>query len=145
MKNKLQYFIIGILLVSNIYLIFNSKKSRMSNSSEFRNEMNYLKKRIEFNDDQLKLAVKEYKRYHSKKKEIERRLRKFDLIIIDDLTEDNDSNIVNMNNYYDIAVSLNEERMNHWRKIREIANEDQIKKLDSIWSRIKNRIKNSDN
>ena len=50
-----------------------------------------------------------------------------------------------MNNYYDIAVSLNEERMNHWRKIREIANEDQIKKLDSIWSRIKNRIKNSDN
>tara|TARA_B100000029_G_C17563812_1_gene954388 strand:- start:133 stop:570 length:438 start_codon:yes stop_codon:yes gene_type:complete len=145
MKNKLQYFIIGILLVSNIYFIFNSKKSRISNSSEFRNEMNYLKKRIEFNDDQLKLAVKEYKRYHSKKKEIERRLRKFDLIIIDDLTEDNDSNIVNMNNYYDIAVSLNEERMNHWRKIREIANEDQIKKLDSIWSRIKNRIKNSDN
>ena len=50
-----------------------------------------------------------------------------------------------MNNYYDIAVSLNEESMNHWRKIREIANEDQIKKLDSIWSRIKNRIKNSDN
>ena len=145
MKNKLQYFIIGILLVSNIYFIFNSKKSRISNSSEFRNEMNYLKKRIEFNDDQLKLAVKEYKRYHSKKKEIERRLRKFDLIIIDDLTEDNDSNIVNMNNYYDIAVSLNEESMNHWRKIREIANEDQIKKLDSIWSRIKNRIKNSDN
>ena len=80
-----------------------------------------------------------------KKKEIERRLRRFDLIIMDDLTEDNDSNLVNMNNYYSIAVSLNKERINHWRKIREIANEDQIKKLDSIWSRIKNRIRNSEN
>ncbi len=145
MKNKLQYLIIGILIVSNIYFIYNSKKSRILNTSEFRNEMNYLKKRIEFNDDQLKLAAKEYKRYDSKKKEIERRLRRFDLIIMDDLTEDNDSNLVNMNNYYSIAVSLNKERINHWRKIREIANEDQIKKLDSIWSRIKNRIRNSEN
>ena len=68
MKNKLQYLIIGILIVSNIYFIYNSKKSKMSNSSEFRNEMNYLKKRIEFNDDQLKLAAKEYKRYDKKEK-----------------------------------------------------------------------------
>tara|TARA_B100001758_G_scaffold230320_1_gene225879 strand:+ start:1333 stop:1770 length:438 start_codon:yes stop_codon:yes gene_type:complete len=143
MKNKLQYLIIGILLVSNIYFILNNKKSRKSNNSEFRSEMNYLKKRIEFDEDQLKLAVKEYKRYDSKKKEIEKKLRKFDLIIMDDIRENNDSNNLNMNNYYEIAVLLNEERMNHWRKVREIANEDQIRKLDSIWSRMKDRIRSS--
>ena len=143
MKNKLQYLIIGILLVSNIYLILNNKKSRKSNNSEFRSEMNYLKKRIEFDEDQLKLAVKEYKRYDSKKKEIEKKLRKFDLIIMDDIRENNDSNNLNKNNYYEIAVLLNEERMNHWRKVREIANEDQIRKLDSIWSRMKDRIRSS--
>ena len=143
MKNKLQYLIIGILLVSNIYFILNNKKSRKSNNSEFRSEMNYLKKRIEFDEDQLKLAVKEYKRYDSKKKEIEKKLRKFDLIIMDDIRENNDFNNLNMNNYYEIAVLLNEERMNHWRKVREIANEDQIKKLDSIWSRMKDRIRSS--
>ena len=143
MKNKLQYLIIGILLVSNIYFILNNKKSRKSNNSEFRSEMNYLKKRIEFDEDQLKLAVKEYKRYESKKKEIEKKLRKFDLIIMDDIRENNDFNNLNMNNYYEIAVLLNEERMNHWRKVREIANEDQIRKLDSIWSRMKYRIRSS--
>ena len=143
MKNKLQYLIIGILLVSNIYFILNNKKSRKSNNSEFRSEMNYLKKRIEFDEDQLKLAVKEYKRYDSKKKEIEKKLRKFDLIIMDDIRENNDFNNLNMNNYYEIAVLLNEERMNHWRKVREIANEDQIRKLDSIWSRMKYRIRSS--
>ena len=135
--------IIGILLVSNIYIILNNKKSRKSNNSEFRSEMNYLKKRIEFDEDQLKLAVKEYKRYDSKKKEIEKKLRKFDLIIMDDIRENNDFNNLNMNNYYEIAVLLNEERMNHWRKVREIANEDQIRKLDSIWSRMKDRIRSS--
>lgn len=143
MKNKLQYLIIGILLVSNIYFILNNKKSRKSNNSEFRSEMNYLKKRIEFDENQLKLAVKEYKRYDSKKKEIEKKLRKFDLIIMDDIRENNEFNNLNMNNYYEIAVLLNEERMNHWRKVREIANEDQIRKLDSIWSRMKDRIRSS--
>ena len=143
MKNKLQYLIIGILLVSNIYFILNNKKSRKSNNSEFRSEMNYLKKRIEFDEDQLKLAVKEYKRYESKKKEIEKKLRKFDLVIMDDIRENNDSNNLNKNNYYEIAVLLNEERMNHWKKVREIANEDQIRKLDSIWSRMKDRIRSS--
>ena len=143
MKNKLQYLIIGILLVSNIYFILNNKKSRKSNNSEFRSEMNYLKKRIEFDEDQLNLAVNEYKRYDSKKKEIEKKLRKFDLIIMDDIRENNDFNNLNMNNYYEIAVLLNEERMNHWRKVREIANEDQIRKLDSIWSRMKDRIRSS--
>lgn len=143
MKNKLQYLIISILLVSNIYFILNNNKSRKSNNSEFRSEMNYLKKRIEFDEEQLKLAVKEYKRYYSKKKEIEKKLRKFDLIIMDDIRENNNSNNLNMNNYYEIAVLLNEERMNHWRKVREIANEDQIKKLDSIWSKMKDRIRSS--
>ena len=143
MKNKLQYLIISILLVSNIYFILNNNKSRKSNNSEFRSEMNYLKKRIEFDEEQLKLAVKEYKRYYSKKKEIEKKLRKFDLIIMDDIRENNDFNNLNMNNYYEIAVLLNEERMNHWRKVREIANEDQIKKLDSIWSKMKDRIRSS--
>ena len=143
MKNKLQYLIISILLVSNIYFILNNNKSRKSNNSEFRSEMNYLKKRIEFDEEQLKLAVKEYKRYYSKKKEIEKKLRKFDLIIMDDIRENNNSNNLNMNNYYEIAVLLNEERMNHWRKVREIANEDQIRKLDSIWSRMKYRIRSS--
>ena len=143
MKNKLQYLIISILLVSNIYFILNNNKSRKSNNSEFRSEMNYLKKRIEFDEEQLKLAVKEYKRYYSKKKEIEKKLRKFDLIIMDDIRENNNSNNLNMNNYYEIAVLLNEERMNHWRKVREIANEHQIRKLDSIWSRMKDRIRSS--
>lgn len=142
MKNKLQYLIIAILIVSNIYFIFNLKKSRVNNP-EFKREMNYLKNRIDFNEEQLKLAIDEYKRYDSKKKEIEKKLRKFDLIIMDDIRENNDSNTLNMNNYYEIAVLLNEERMNHWRKVREIANEDQIKKLDSIWSRMKNRIRSS--
>ena len=142
MKNKLQYLIIAILIVSNIYFIFNLKKSRVNNP-EFKREMNYLKNRIDFNEEQLKLAIAEHKRYDSKKKEIEKKLRKFDLIIMDDIRENNDSNTLNMNNYYEIAVLLNEERMNHWRKVREIANEDQIKKLDSIWSRMKNRIRSS--
>ena len=142
MKNKLQYLIIAILIVSNIYFIFNLKKSRVNNP-EFKREMNYLKNRIDFNEEQLKLAIDEYKRYDSKKKEIEKKLRKFDLIIMDDIRENNDSNNLNMNNYYEIAVLLNEERMNHWRKVREIANEDQIRKLDSIWSRMKDRIRSS--
>ena len=142
MKNKLQYLIIAILIVSNIYFIFNLKKSRVNNP-EFKREMNYLKNRIDFNEEQLKLAIAEHKRYDSKKKEIEKKLRKFDLIIMDDIRENNDFNNLNMNNYYEIAVLLNEERMNHWRKVREIANEDQIRKLDSIWSRMKDRIRSS--
>ena len=30
--------------------------------------------------------------------------------------------------------------MNHWKNIREIAIKEQESKLDSIWSRMKNRI-----
>ena len=67
MKNKLQYLIIAILIVSNIYFIFNLKKSRVNNP-EFKREMNYLKNRIDFNEEQLKLAIAEYKRYDSKKR-----------------------------------------------------------------------------
>ena len=144
MKNKLQYLIIAILIVSNIYFIFNLKKSRINNP-EYRREMSYLKNRIDFNEDQLKLATSEYKRYDSKKKEIEKKLRRFDLIIMDDLQEKNEINTVNMDNYYKIAIQLNEERINHWKKYREIANEEQIKKLDSIWNRMKDRIRSSSN
>ena len=49
----------------------------------------------------------------------------------------------NMDKYYEIAVELNTERMLHWKKYREIANEEQIKKLDSIWNRMKDRIRSS--
>ena len=31
----------------------------------------------------------------------------------------------------------------HWKKYREIANEEQIKKLDSIWKKMKDRIRSS--
>ena len=53
------------------------------------------------------------------------------------------SNPNNMENYYEIAVELNTERMLHWKKYREIANEEQIKKLDSIWKKMKDRIRSS--
>ena len=144
MKNKLQYLIIGVLIISNLFFIFNSKKkSSKIDNEEFRREMNYLRERIGYNKEQIKLAKEEYKRYDSEKRDIERRFRRFDLIIMDDLSSDLDSNSVNMSNYYNVAVELNREKMEHWIKIREIANEDQVKKLDSIWSRIKERIRSS--
>ena len=80
---------------------------------------------------------------HQTKKKIERKFRKYDLVIIDDITNENTSNNDNMDKYYEIAVELNTERMLHWRKYREIANEEQTKKLDSIWDRMKDRIKSS--
>ena len=49
MKIKLQYIIIAILVVTNIYFIFDRKtKSYGSDNSEFKREMNYLEKRIKF-------------------------------------------------------------------------------------------------
>ena len=144
MKIKLQYIIIAILVVTNIYFILDGKtKSYGSDNSEFKREMNYLEKRIKFDENQLKLAKIEYERYSSKKEKIERKFRKYDLVIMDDITNENTSNNDNMNKYYEIAVELNTERMLHWRKYREIANEEQVKKLDSIWDRMKDRIKSS--
>tara|TARA_B100001250_G_scaffold384382_1_gene379166 strand:+ start:769 stop:1203 length:435 start_codon:yes stop_codon:yes gene_type:complete len=144
MKNKLQYLIIGVLIISNIFFMFNSKnKSGKIKNEEFRREMNYLSERIGYDKEQLELAKEEYKRYDSIKRKIERRFRKFDLIIMDDVSRDIDDNSINMSDYYDLAVELNTEKLNHWIKIREIANEDQVQKLDSIWSRMKERIRSN--
>ena len=144
MKIKLQYIIIAILVATNIYFIIDGKiKSFESVNSEFKREMNYLEKRINFDENQLELAKKEYDRYSSNKKKIERKFRKYDLVIMDDITNETISNSNNMDKYYEIAVELNTERMLHWKKYREIANEEQIKKLDSIWKRMKDRIRSS--
>ena len=72
-----------------------------------------------------------------------RKFRRYDLVIMDDITNETISNSNNMDKYYEVAVELNNERMLHWKKYREIANEEQIKKLDSIWNRIKDRIRSS--
>ena len=144
MRIKLQYIIIVILVVTNIYFILNGKRgSHTYDNSEYLREMNYLEKRIKFDEKQLKLAKIEYERYSSNKEKIERKFRKYDLVIMDDITNENTSNNDNMDKYYEIAVELNTERMLHWRKYREIANEEQVKKLDSIWDRMKGRIKSS--
>lgn len=146
MRIKLQYIIITILVVTNIYFILErNNTSNKSERSEFKREMNYLEKRIKFDEDQLKLAKKEYERYSSNKEKIEKEFRKYDLVIRDDLENQIDSNSDNMYKYYEIAVKLNTERMLHWKKYREIANEEQIKKLDSIWNRMKDRIRSSSN
>ena len=144
MKIKLTYIIIAILVVTNIYFILDRKnKSYGSDNSEFKREMNYLEKRIKFDENQLELAKKEYERYSSNKRKIERKFRKYDLVIMDDLTNETIRNSNNMDKYYEIAVELNTERMLHWKKYREIANEEQIKKLDSIWKKMKDRIRSS--
>ena len=144
MKIKLQYIIIAILVVTNIYFIIDrNNKSFKTENSEFNREMNYLKERIKFDDDQLELAKKEYERYSSNKKKIERKFRRYDLVIMDNLENQIDSNSNNMYKYYEIAIELNTERMLHWKKYRDIANDEQIKKLDSIWNRMKDRIRSS--
>lgn len=147
MKIKLQYIIIAILVITNIYFIFdgNKKISNISDNSEFEREMNYLEKRIKFDENQLELAKKEYERYSLKKRKIERKFRKYDLVMRDDIENQIDSNPNNMKKYYEIAIELNTERMLHWKNYREIANEEQNEKLDSIWNRMKDRIRSSSN
>ena len=147
MKIKLQYIIIAILVVTNIYFIFdgNKKISNISDNTEFKREMNYLEKRIKFDENQLELAKKEYERYSLKKKEIERKFRKYDLVMRDDIENQIYNNPNNMKKYYEIAIELNTERMLHWKNYREIANEEQNEKLDSIWNRMKDRIRSSSN
>ena len=146
MKIKLQYIIIAILVVTNIYFIFDGKKiSNISDNSEFKREMNYLEKRIKFDENQLELAKKEYERYSLKKRKIERKFRKYDLVMRDDIENQIYNNPNNMKKYYEIAIELNTERMLHWKNYREIANEDQNEKLDSIWNRMKDRIRSSSN
>ena len=141
MRNKLLYIAIGILIISNVYFLFNiKKKSKVEKNEEFKSEMRFLKKRLNFENSQLELAKKEFRRYNNEKNRIERDLRKYDLIIMNDLSNEKYINEDNKNNYYDLAISLNQVRMNHWKNIREIANKEQESKLDSIWSRMKSRI-----
>ena len=147
MKIKLQYIIIAILVITNIYFILdgNKKMSNISDNSEFEREMNYLEKRIKFDENQLELAKKEYERYSLKKRKIERKFRKYDLVMRDDIENQIYNNPNNMKKYYEIAIELNTERMLHWKNYREIANEEQNEKLDSIWNRMKDRIRSSSN
>ena len=141
MRNKLLYIAIGILIILNFYFLFNiKKKSKGEKNEEFKSEMRFLKKRLNFENSQLELAKKEFRRYNNEKNRIERDLRKYDLIIMNDLSNEKYINEDNKNNYYDLAISINQVRMNHWKNIREIANKEQESKLDSIWSRMKNRI-----
>ena len=141
MKNKLQYIIIFILIISNIFLAYklvNKKKHPKDN--EFKREMSYLKKSIEFGNNQLQEAKKEYKRYNKEKKSIEKKFRRLDLFIMNDFENDIDTNSTNKDKYYALAVELNKAKMEHWVNIREISNEKQVKKLDSIWLNMKKRI-----
>ena len=141
MKSKFLYLVIGILIISNVYFLFNIfNKTKGEKNEEFKYEMRFLKKRLNFESSQLELAKKEFRRYNNEKNRIERDLRKYDLIIMNDLSNEKYINEDNKNNYYDLAISLNQVRMNHWKNIREIANKEQESKLDSIWSRMKNRI-----
>ena len=52
MRIKLQYIIIAILVVTNIYFILSGKRgSHGSDNSEYKREMNYLEKRIKFDEN----------------------------------------------------------------------------------------------
>ena len=85
MNNKLLYILIGILIISNVYFLFNiKKKSKVEENEEFKSEMRFLKKRLNFENSQLELAKKEFRRYNNEKNRIERDLRKYDLIIMND-------------------------------------------------------------
>tara|TARA_Y100000768_G_scaffold388377_1_gene383910 strand:- start:2354 stop:2725 length:372 start_codon:yes stop_codon:yes gene_type:complete len=121
-----------------------SRKGPRKNS-DFYKEIVFLKNTLEFSDEQIELAKIEYRRYRNKKDSIEKRFRIYDIIIMNDINEEKSSNTENMENYYQIAKSLNNERIIHWREIKKIANDSQVKKLDSIWARTKKRISSSNN
>ena len=141
MKNKLQYIIIFVLIISNIFLAYNLvNKKKHPKDNEFKREMSYLKNRIEFDNNQLLEAKKEYKRYEKEKKSKERRFRRLDLTVMNDLSENIDTNNINKDKYYEVAVALNKAKMEHWINIRKISNKEQVKKLDSIWLNMKKRI-----
>ena len=130
MKNKLQYIIIFILIISNIFLAYkvvNKKKHPKDN--EFKSELSYLKNRLGFDKNQLLEAKKEYKRYSKEKRSKERRFRRLDLTVINDLSENIDTNNINKDKYYEVAVALNKAKMEHWINIRKISNKEQVKKL----------------
>ena len=141
MKNKLQYIIIFILIISNIFLAYkvvNKKKHPKDN--EFKREISYLKNHLGFDENQLLEAKKEYKRYNKEKRSKERSFRRLDLTVMNDLSENIDTNNINKDKYYEVAVALNKAKMEHWINIRKISNKEQVKKLDSIWLNMKKRI-----
>ena len=141
MKNKLQYIIIFVLIISNVFLAYklvNKKKHPKDN--EFKREISYLKNRLGFDKNQLLEAKKEYKRYNKEKRSKERRFRRLDLTVMNDLSENIDTNNINKDKYYEVAVALNKAKMEHWINIRKISNKEQVKKLDSIWLNMKKRI-----
>ncbi len=141
MKNKLQYIIIFILIISNIFLAYkvvNKKKHPKDN--EFKREISYLKNHLGFDKNQLLEAKKEYKRYNKEKRSKERKFRRLDLTVMNDLSENIDTNNINKDKYYEVAVALNKAKMEHWINIRKISNKEQVKKLDSIWLNMKKRI-----
>ena len=141
MKNKLQYLIIFILIISNVFLAYNFiNKKKSVKGNEFKREMNYLKNRIGFDNNQLEEAKKEYRRYNKEKKSIEKRFRRLDLTVMNDLSENVDTNNINKDKYYKVAVELNKAKMYHWVNIRKISNKEQSQKLDSIWLNLKKMI-----
>ena len=140
MKNKYLYALIFILIISHILIIIKDRKKGPRKNSDFYKEIVFLKNKLDFSDEQIELAKKEYRRYRNKKDSIEKGLRRYDIIIINDLDKNILSNPKNMENYYEIAKSLNLERIRHWREIRKIADDSQGKKLDSIWYRMKKNI-----
>ena len=141
MKNKLQYLIIFILIISNVFLAYNFiNKKKSVKGNEFKREMNYLKNRIGFDNNQLEEAKKEYRRYNKEKKSIEKRFRRLDLTVMNDLSENVDTNNINKEKYYKVEVEINKAKMYHLLNIREISNKEQSQKLDSIWLNLKKRI-----
>lgn len=141
MKNKLQYIIIFILIISNIFLAYKVvDKKKHPKDNEFKREISYLKNRLGFDKNQLLEAKKEYKRYNKEKRSKERRFRRLDLNVMNDLSENIDTNNINKDKYYEVAVALNKAKMEHWINIRKISNKEQVKKLDSIWLNMKKRI-----
>ena len=141
MKNKLQYIIIFVLIISNVFLAYKVvNKKNHHKDNEFKREISYLKNRIGFDKNQLLEAKKEYKRYNKEKRSKERKFRRLDLTVMNDLSENIDTNNINKDKYYEVAVALNKAKMEHWINIRKISNKEQVKKLDSIWLNMKKRI-----
>ena len=138
MKIKLLYTIIVVLIISNLFLVYN--RSKVLKNSEFKREMTYLKNRIGFSDDQISEAKKEYRRYSKEKDSIEKKFRRLDLFIMNDISDEIDTNSINKDRYYEVAKVLNKSKMKHWINIGKISNEKQVEILDSIWSKTKKRI-----
>ena len=103
MKSKYLYLLIFVLIVTNILTVFNDRKKGPRKNSDFYREIKFLKKELEFTDNQIDLAKEEYKRYKNKKDSIENKFRKYDIVIMNDISVGNNNNSENMEKYYGIA------------------------------------------